>query len=573
LPEPGTTPAGAFRGGESFLAAGIILAACALLCAPLWLNDALPRGSDIYATVHYLDSFMKALSDGDWLPRWSMGTNRGLGGPAFIMFPPLYFYWAAAASWGAGGIILGIKLTLTMIALATACSFYLLAREWAAPGLPAAAGAAIYLLLPYHVLDMYQRYAMPETTSFIFFPLILLFLKRILDGGGAGAVAGMALSYAGLIYTHLVSAFSFSLVLGIWLLWECRKNWKSLTRPVLILMLGLAIAAPALIPAIELTRSANVDWVRQMPNGDFRINFIFKDPILPGLTIRDPVKPLVFRSAHAQLFLAAAAFWMAWMALQRSDRSRRQTAALMMSVCALSYLMQIRISTPVWHLVPQLKTIQFPWRFQTYMVLAASMLVALALAGFRQSNPKLYAMPLAVVALLLLVNFGFGYKNAHAKPFDFTDEDIASNGVRFWVEPSLTPLKFHRFMRFRREQLDIPEMGFVTGSGSLSIESWKTSSRSLTVTSISGGEVLLRSFWFPGWRAWLDGEEMRVWPSERDGLLSFEVPPGEHQVVLKFGSTPVGKSAGWAGFLAVMVLAGTCGRLVYAGAGEIAPAG
>jgi hypothetical protein len=46
------------------------------------------------------------------------------------------------------------------------------------------------------------------------------------------------------------------------------------------------------------------------------------------------------------------------------------------------------------------------------------------------------------------------------------------------------------------------------------------------------------AFYFPGWRTWVDGEPTEVTPTDPEGLITFDVPPGRHEVIVRFGSTP-----------------------------------
>src|SRR5262245_44142496 len=172
----------------------VLVLAAAIVTLPLFLHGPLPLGSDVYSTTHYLQGFMKAFGEGDLYPRWTDETNGGLGAPSFVLFPPLTYYGAGAASWLMGSTISGFKLYLFVVSLLSAASFYALARQWIGPGLPAAFASAVYLLLPYRVLDMYQRFAMSETTAFIFFPLFLLYARRTILMGRRRDAAFVAIS-------------------------------------------------------------------------------------------------------------------------------------------------------------------------------------------------------------------------------------------------------------------------------------------------------------------------------------------------------------------------------------------
>ncbi len=505
--------------------------------------------------MHYLKEFTQAFSEGDLYPRWTAGTNENLGSPTFVMFPPLFYYAAGAASWLTGSVISGVKLYLIIASLLTAASFYLLARDWIGPGVPAAAASALYLLLPYHVLDVYQRFAMSETTAFIFFPLVLLTARRTLEGGGRWAFAGLSLSYAALLYTHLVSAFSFSLLLGIWLLWEARGRWRALLGVGVALACGIGLAAPSLLPAALESTHVNLNWVREMPNGDFRINFIFRDEILPALGVRDPVKPFVLRSAHSQLALAILATGIALVGLARNEGRRRGDVLVVMTGCAICYFLQLRISTPVWLIVPKLATVQFPWRFQTYMVLTTALLTGYA-AGRLSGSGKRLAVTLGPLILVIAANLVFAWQNAFAKPFDFDAERLGMPGVVDWIEPAFTPVQFEGYRRLRFYRTEFPETGFVGGGGEVRVVERSSSRMLLEASSSAGGTVRVRSFWFPGWVGRIDGEPVDLVPERPHGLITFGIRPGTHSVELEFGPTPVRSAAAWIGLLSVLALAG-----------------
>ena len=65
-------------------------------------------------------------------------------------------------------------------------------------------------------------------------------------------------------------------------------------------------------------------------------------------------------------------------------------------------------------------------------------------------------------------------------------------------------------------------------------------------------EVQIGRFFFPGWRAWLDGRPVAIQPAGPHGLIGVVVPAGAHELRLNFGDTPVRK-VGWALMLAGLV--------------------
>ncbi|MCP4518012.1 MAG: YfhO family protein, partial [Delftia sp.] len=54
----------------------------------------------------------------------------------------------------------------------------------------------------------------------------------------------------------------------------------------------------------------------------------------------------------------------------------------------------------------------------------------------------------------------------------------------------------------------------------------------------------LYTFYFPGWRAYVDGEEVEIEVAGPEGFITLRVPEGEHEVLVRFGDTPP-RTAGW----------------------------
>jgi hypothetical protein len=62
------------------------------------------------------------------------------------------------------------------------------------------------------------------------------------------------------------------------------------------------------------------------------------------------------------------------------------------------------------------------------------------------------------------------------------------------------------------------------------------------------------SFYFPGWRVWVDTEEVTVTPSDPEGLITFQLPAGRHTVRVRFGETPLRRVADVVSALSLLAL-------------------
>ena len=75
--------------------------------------------------------------------------------------------------------------------------------------------------------------------------------------------------------------------------------------------------------------------------------------------------------------------------------------------------------------------------------------------------------------------------------------------------------------------------------------------------SAAGTALRFYTYYFPGWRVYVDGKRLpdaALRPETVYGLITVDVPPGEHRVLLRWGDTPV-RTVGKAVTLACLVLA------------------
>jgi hypothetical protein len=59
----------------------------------------------------------------------------------------------------------------------------------------------------------------------------------------------------------------------------------------------------------------------------------------------------------------------------------------------------------------------------------------------------------------------------------------------------------------------------------------------MVVASPEGYTLRLHTFYFPGWKVYIDGQEAPVYPSGDLALLTVDIPAGEHQVLVRFEDT------------------------------------
>jgi hypothetical protein len=69
-------------------------------------------------------------------------------------------------------------------------------------------------------------------------------------------------------------------------------------------------------------------------------------------------------------------------------------------------------------------------------------------------------------------------------------------------------------------------------------------SEELLVTSSGTMRLQFYTYWFPGWEVRVDGELVESWPEGPNGLITFDVPAGEHGVELRMTENTVPRRVG-----------------------------
>jgi hypothetical protein len=97
--------------------------------------------------------------------------------------------------------------------------------------------AAVYTYFPYHLADTHLRGALAEAFAFVFLPLCLWAMHRLMTGSRSRHMPLLGLSFAGLIVSHNLTALIFTPVLVAYmvLLWFLTRRGRAFLLAVISL--------------------------------------------------------------------------------------------------------------------------------------------------------------------------------------------------------------------------------------------------------------------------------------------------------------------------------------------------
>jgi hypothetical protein len=541
----------------------VVLASGVLLGSPAWLLGFPPAGDDSVTHAVWYAYFSKQFWAGDLYPRWLADMNAGLGSPAFFYYAPLPYHFTSLLAPLFPANVSPLRPLGVAAALALAASGFA-AYAWLRKFCDepsAAAGAIIYMFAPYHLaFDLYMRDAFAEVFAFVWLPLILHFARSVSDRRRM-ALVGLAISYAALVLTHLPTTLIFSPVpicYAYFLTPLERGRMRSLVATLAAMTLGAGLAAIYWLPAVTTQSFVSMQelesrlyYQRFVPS--VTLNAMRHEGKIFWLSLTTAtliVCAYFARRAHSQFATRA-------LSLREDDRE----SIFWLACAALGVFMMTLASAPVWKIVRVLQSIQFPWRFNILLCLAASALVALSLhvnrrdaAHVRESDAAHVRRRDAAHVGRLAVGFaclmlaGWIALMSVALWQAYGDRELArrfARGVDVWVElgrdapeyrPAWASSNSHIFLETFRQNFcpgataTTTKVCVVEGAGNVAVESWQPRAFALRVSSAGGAVLRVRQFYYPGWTALLDGNPLAVSHSDTDGLLSLSVPGGEHRV-------------------------------------------
>ncbi len=633
----------------------IILLAAAVAVAPQ-LARGVSCGHDFdFHLVSWLDC-LNGWRHGIPYPHWAASANFGAGEPRFVFYPPLTWMLGATLGFVFPWTLVPAALTFLLLA-GTGLATRALAREMLPDGAATLAGCAA-LFSGYALYTAYERSAFGELAGGLWIPLLLLYIlrdrnpdgspwQRAFDGSAAPlalAVAGCWLSNAplGVMGCYLLAAVALVLVvLG--------RSWAPALRAGIGAALGLALSSFYLIPAAWEQRWVDIRQAIDDPGLRIESSWLFARHANPLLKVHDQELRTVSIIAVAMIAVALAGLLISWLrgrismrpnfAPEERDRScvevshpcdknvarmghpsgedfkteafheteplavqRSSSDAIarcwwlpLALIPPAVLILQLPFSLPLWNLLPEMRFLQFPWRW--LVALEAPMAVFFAAALWpRESARRRRRVGVAAVcaavflAATLLAGASFyqacypedtvagvmaaigsgagtdgydeyappGAKNAlvatglpdaclaadPAIPLGIFDTPGANPD--WWVEQGSCAATLRR-------QLDQPEhkrlATFISNDEMVPNE--LTSRRNVPTHA---RYLILRLRGYPAWRIAVNGYPIAALPRREDGLIVVPVWPGRVALTVDWTTTPDVTAGRWLCVLAVLLL-------------------
>lgn len=505
-----------------------------------------PWGHDGSIHAANVQLLAEALRAGEWAPRWLPEANGGRGGPNFRYYAFASYYPSAFLVVGGYPVLealrIGCRLCFFVGFVGAAClSAHLFGVR---SGLLA---GGLYSLSPYPLVLVGTRLALPEYAALSVAPWAFVALVRWASSRRLDVVTKRANGVPGegsrgldAVRTNSgFAAFALALLVAIvlglhtlavllWLPFLLAGGMFFSGRGLRGAMEGLWVIGGGVLAGTILWAPSvlELDWIdasRQLVDLE---RFSAWAVPLWALVANQPEGGLSARLVPGPLLLAALLIAVGrellriWRRLPPSGEDRSQRAFLLFAVAALG--MTTGFSVTCARAVPLLSAIQFPWRFLGPFSLFAAVLAA----GVVSRLERRLALGASLAALVISWGVVLPGYVAPARNGSF-----AQNAAEIRSDVYTGDFE-NRYLPRGARLASIPvDQAIIVGPGvrckEIEENRWRICAR---VEADSPARLLVRRYWFAGWRATLDGKSTSLERDRLDGEIALEVPPGTHQL-------------------------------------------
>jgi hypothetical protein len=534
----------------------------------------------------------QCLEQGAWLCRWAPTQFLGYGTPLFNYYSPfIYYITNVFHALGLGWVHATAAMTALFL-LFSAVSAYLYAAEWLSRR-AAVVAAVAYVYVPYHLVNAYYRGDLPEFAAMAWIPAILWSFSKaarpLRDRRSLVWVAAAALSYAGLVISHNLSAFIYTGVLVVYCIWllvvnRLEGNYLSLgalfgpaSRLVGATALAFGLSAFLALPALMEQRLVTLEGLLYVSHTDHfpTLAQILPNSIVHAYGIIFPDSPVyAYKMGLVQVGLGGLGVLAALGLWRRFGWRARGEAVISLALFSLAFFFAQPPSLPLWNTIPLLPHAQFPWRFLLLMALPTSLMVGYLVDAGGPRWRRTIAPPLIVFVVLtnvlglrpIMANAGDGEIDLQSSTefellYHLMGTTVAGEYIPRTVKdrPFVNPTA----LAWTLGGVTAPAVHPTASDPNLQVELFERDATHLVyrVRANGPGRAVFNLAYFPDWQATLDGQPVDAGPNEPQGLMTVQIPAGEHTVRLWFENTPVRT---WAERLSLLALFGTLALLAFA---------
>lgn len=466
--------------------------------------------------------------EGILFPRWAQWANSGFGEPRFIFYPPgSWILGAALGSVLPWKVVPGAFAWLTLII--AGISMWKFAAQWLSPT-QAIAAALFFAANPYHLSVIYYRGAFAELLASALFPLMLLGTFGVLRQEWR-RVPLLAFAFAAIWLSNapagVIATYSLTLILSVGCI--VSRTIRPWVLGGLSMLAGFGVAAFYLIPAWWEQRWVQIAHVASTTYDPER-NFLFT-------RVNDP-EFIQFNWKISAVALAL--ILLTGVGVTLSLRQRLVWPKVWWTLTVLSVACVTLMLPPsawLWRSLPQLRFLQFPWRWL--------LVLGFAFAFFGAAADNLRRR---VIWWAILITAIWATGITIGGDTSWSSEDVSSVVEDIRSGRGYEGIEGFEPRNAKVDELDdeLPLVGeYDPSSGDIdepqaaqvNVLKWSAERKVFDVKSDEPVTLALKLLNYPAWQVQVDGNSVTGSTATQTGQLLVPLSAGSHHVEVEFRRT------------------------------------
>lgn len=507
----------------------------------------IPTHDGEYHVVRFYE-FDKMLHSGVLYPRWQPDLNNGYGSPLSNYYYPLPNYFGSLLHTLGLSFIDAFKMQLFFCLILAGIGMYLWARKfWGNVG--GFVSAVVYVYSPYFFVDTYVRGSVGETWCLVFFPFFLWAITQVAKEKEVKYSLYASFFLALIIFSHNILAYMFmplAFFYALLLLWKTKNKNNTAQKFFLIALFGFGLSSVFWLPAL-----LEQGYVRGLKIYNIEENFPeLYQLIFPswgtGFSQGSLENQMSFQIGVINLLGVFVSVIL--LILQRFKNEKKEVILFFVASFFIVFFLMIRQSSFLWKNVPLLNYFQFPWRYLSIEILISAILLGSIFRAdfFHRLRGKIIVFAFLTTTILLTIGYTKPAYYLHrddnyylSRP-NFIDGTNTPGNIfnTIWLNTSLD-----------RKQNKLEETKIIQ----IENQYIKPVSYLFKVNLKNQTDLTINTAYFPGWYALIDGKKTNV-THNKDGLITFLAPRGEHEILVKLGDTTTRQIATFVSLVSIIVL-------------------
>jgi hypothetical protein len=502
-------------------------------------RDGTYRSGDLTTHAIQLIDFYRNLSEGALIPRWAGDLCGSYGCPVFVIEYILPYYIGSLFHFIGFSFLTSMKLVLVSSFVASGITMYLWVKEECGK-IPGFISAVFYLYAPYHLIDLHFRGSAGEVVSFIFIPLLFLFIKKLIESGKLRYFFLEAITVSLLIVAHSsTTVISLPLAVGygmvVWIR-KKKKQWRDLVLAAISIGYGISLAAFYWLPGIN---GVKYTWWIFTTFGDFKpITEYLYSPILYGLLFQGHQGE--YRLIIGYFHLLAIIFAIVLILKNKIEKKLRLLLLFLLLSFGLLFFMLQSISTPIWKHISILHTFIMVWRLLVPIAFITAAIAAVI-------AKKITNIKVAVILCFFLISSTIpNWANRKMVPLSTTPFLRESEIYTEYFEKG-NPI-FEQSLKKNQPNIhDIvahpPKQPVIFLKGNGEFAQLKRTQIEHEYVLYAQQDVLIRenTHYFPGWKVFINNKEVAInykYPNSI-GKIVFPLKKGVYKIVVQYTDSPI----------------------------------